>query len=107
VGQTDVAIGITIPRYTRLTVEGLKYAKSQGCTTVAITDSSVSPLAEHADIALYTGTQVESFADSFVAPLSLANALLASISVETKDTSTNRLRELEKLWRQERIYIEG
>jgi len=107
IGDSDVAIAITIPRYTRVTVEALEYAKSKGCTTIAITDSDVSPLARHAQIALFAGTHIESFADSFVGPLSLANALLAAVSIESQDTSTHRLSELENLWATQRVYMDG
>lgn len=105
-GPDDAVVAITIPRYTRVTVEALRHARSLGCKTIAITDTAVSPLARAAEIVLGAGTHVESFADSFVGPLSLANALLAAVSLELGPASTERLQALEHLWRANRTYIE-
>lgn len=50
--EGDVLIGISFPRYSKRTVKTMRYAKDQGATTVAITDSELSPLAELADYTL-------------------------------------------------------
>jgi DNA-binding MurR/RpiR family transcriptional regulator len=61
----DVVLGISFPRYTKETVELLRWAKARGVTTLAITDSQISPLAQHADHVLTARYQMDSFIESF------------------------------------------
>jgi DNA-binding MurR/RpiR family transcriptional regulator len=57
----DVAIGISHSGQTRETIEMLAEASSSGATTVALTSSPRSPLAEIADIALIHAMQATTF----------------------------------------------
>ncbi len=45
VGEDDVVIGVSFPRYSSRTVQAMSFARDRGATTVAITDSEASPLA--------------------------------------------------------------
>ena len=47
-GEGDAVIAISFPRYSKKAVKTMKYASSQKATTVAITDSPLSPLAQYA-----------------------------------------------------------
>ena len=47
-----------------------------------------------------------SFADSLVAPLSLINALLVSLSLQRKEALGQHLRQLEDLWNTYQVYLE-
>ena len=49
----------------------MKYASAQKATTVAITDSPLSPLAQHASHVLLARSDMVSFVDSLVGPLSI------------------------------------
>ena len=44
VGEGDLVIGISFPRYSTRTVRAMEFARDQGATVVAITDSEMSPL---------------------------------------------------------------
>jgi len=44
----DVVIGISFPRYSKRTINAMRFAQNQGATVVAITDSLYSPLAKNA-----------------------------------------------------------
>jgi DNA-binding MurR/RpiR family transcriptional regulator len=57
----DVAIGISHSGQTRETIEMLAEASSSGATTIALTSSPRSPLAEVADIALIHAMQATTF----------------------------------------------
>jgi len=76
VGKDDVFIGISFPRYSKRTVKAIDYAKERGATVIAITDSAGSPLAAKCDHLLLARSDMASFVDSLVAPLSLINALI-------------------------------
>ena len=80
IGPDDVLIGLSFPRYSKRTVKAMQYAKNQGAKVIAITDSAVSPLANIADVSLFAKSDMASFVDSLVAPLSLVNALIVAVS---------------------------
>jgi DNA-binding MurR/RpiR family transcriptional regulator len=101
----DLVIGISFPRYTRLTVEILEYASRQGARVGAITDSPLSPLAEYADWVLPVHSHLDSFIESFTAAISIVNALLTAISIQNPDETMKALREREALWKAKDIYV--
>jgi DNA-binding MurR/RpiR family transcriptional regulator len=45
-----------------------------------------------------------SFADSLAAPLSLINALVVAVSRKKQDELTVRLRQLEEIWAEYKVY---
>lgn len=69
IGENDVLIAITFPRYSTRTVEAVQVAKAKGAKVIAITDSTLSPIAPPADYALMARSDMASFVDSLVAPL--------------------------------------
>lgn len=100
----DVLIGISFPRYSNKTVKAIEYAHSRGAKTIAITDSKLSPLVNDATISLIASSDMLSFIDSLVAPLSLINALLVAISMKRKGYIAKGLDQLEDLWSEYRVY---
>lgn len=105
VDSNDLVIGIGFPRYSKRTLEVLKYAKSQNAKIVAITDSLISPLTEIADEILLAKSNIASFVDSLVAPLSLINALIVSVGIREKDKITDTFEKLENIWNEYEIYL--
>ena len=104
VGNDDVVIGIAYPRYSSQTVKGIRFARSKGAKIITMTDNDLSPLYELADICLLTKNDINSFVDSYVAPLSLINALLTLIGSAKKQTLTDNFHTLEDLWQDNYIY---
>ena len=102
--EGDLLIGISFPRYSNKTVKAVEYAHGRGARTIAITDSNQSPLAKDANICLTARSDMLSFIDSLVAPLSLINALLVAVSLKCKDNIAEGLDKLEDLWGEYRIY---
>lgn len=98
IGEKDVVIGISFARYTKSTIQILSYAKERGATTIAITDNLLSPLIPHADVSLTASSQMPTFIDSFVAPLSLINALITFVGKEKTQDVQERLERLEETW---------
>lgn len=103
-GPNDLVIGISFSRYTSRTVQALHYVKEQGVRSLAITDSHRSPLASAADLYLIAASSSPSFLDSFVAPLSLINALLIAVARMNQQEITRHLKNMEHLWELEGIY---
>jgi DNA-binding MurR/RpiR family transcriptional regulator len=96
--EKDVVIGISFARYTNSTIKMLSYGKMKGATTIAITDNLLSPLVPNADIVLTASSQMPTFIDSFVAPLSLINALITFIGKEKINDIQTKLETLEDIW---------
>ena len=56
------------------------------------------------EIKLYAKSDMISFVDSLVAPLSVINALIAACAKEKKDNVYNDLKALEEIWDEYRVY---
>ncbi len=104
VNENDLVIGISFPRYSNRTVKSMEYAHNKGAKTIAITDSKKSPLVGNADVALIARSDMVSFVDSLVAPLSLINAILVAVSLNRKDHIVENLDILENLWNEYQVY---
>ena len=104
VGEGDVVVGISFPRYSSRTVQAMRFAKSRGATTVAITDSEASPLAANSTYTLKARSDMASFVDSLVAPLSMVNALLVAVSRRKNDDLARTFRTLEEIWDEYGVY---
>lgn len=104
VGEGDVVIGVSFPRYSRRTVQALRFAQDRKAKVIAITDSAASPLAECADHTLLAKSDMVSFVDSLVAPLSLVNALIVAVSRKKKDDLARTFETLEEIWDEYEVY---
>ena len=104
VSPEDVVIGISFPRYSKRILKAMEFSKSREATIVAITDSLLSPLAKLANYPLVGRSEMISFVDSLVAPMSILNALIVAISLRKKDEIAQSLDKLEKVWTEFEVY---
>jgi DNA-binding MurR/RpiR family transcriptional regulator len=104
VGPDDVFIGVSFPRYSTRTVKSMRFAKNQGARVIAITDSMDSPLARLADETLVAKSDMASFVDSLVAPLSLVNALIVAIGRKKNQDLATTFSRLEQVWAEYDVY---
>lgn len=102
--EGDVLVTLSFPRYARRTVDGVEYAKKRGASVAVITDNEDSPLVPYADWVLYARSDMTSFVDSLVAPMSLVNAILIAVSVAKKQESVDNFSNLESIWRNYGVY---
>lgn len=102
--RDDLIIGISFPRYTKHTVEILKYVHERGAKVGAITDSLVSPLADSADWVLPAKCQLESLIETYTSAMSVINALVATLSIKDTKKTEQILKQREQLWTQTRYY---
>lgn len=100
----DLFIGISFPRYSSHTVDAMQFAKKMGAKTAAITDSSASPLNGIADVRLHAKSDMVSFLDSLVAPMSLINAIIVAVGIRNKERVSETLERLEKIWSEHDVY---
>lgn len=104
ISENDVIIGISFPRYSKRTVNALSYAKNSGAKVISVTDSDTSPLAPFSDCMLLARSEMASFVDSLVAPLSLINALIVAIGLSKKDEVSALFAKLENIWDEYNVY---
>ncbi|HAN21907.1 MAG: N-acetylmannosamine kinase [Clostridiales bacterium GWF2_36_10] len=102
--QGDVVFGISFPRYSKRTVDAMHFAKNQGASVIALTDSKQSPLVDLADKVLYAGNDTASFVDSLVAPLAMINALIAAVGQRRRAEISQSFAKLEDIWEEYNIY---
>ena len=105
VGEKDVVLGISFPRYSRRTIEAMNYAKGKGATVVSLTDTPLSPLGEASDFCLTARSDMASFVDSLVAPISLINALIVAMSLRHREEVSEHFAQLESLWERNHVYV--
>ena len=104
IGEQDVLIAISFPRYSKRVVTAVEFAHKAGANVVSLTDSPHSPIAPLSDQLLLAQSDVAAFVDSLVAPLSIINALLVAISRKKQGELTERLRRLEQIWDEYEVY---
>lgn len=104
VGEEDIVIGISFPRYSTRCVRAMEFARDQGATVVAITDSELSPLYDTANYRLLAKSDMASFVDSLVAPLSVINALIVAVGRKKSAEVTATFERLEHIWDEYQVY---
>lgn len=82
----------------------MNFARDRGATTVAITDSEASPLVPISTYSLMARSEMASFVDSLVAPLSLVNALLVAVSQRRNEDVERTFQTLEDIWEEYNVY---
>ena len=104
IGPGDVLFGISFPRYSKRTLSAMKYARDRGARVIALTDSQLSPLARVADHVLLARSDMASFVDSLVAPLSVINALIVAVGMSRRDEIEQTFNKLERIWEEYDVY---
>ena len=105
IGEGDLLIGLSFPRYTKRTIEAMEFARSQGAKLIAITDGPLSPLYQAAEICLIAKSDMDSFVDSFAAPLSLINALIVALGQRRRREVSDYFQGMEEIWGKYDVYL--
>jgi len=104
ISSEDVMLGISFPRYSKRTLKAMEYAKTKGANVITITDSLLSPMVQFSHCSLIARSDMVSFVDSLVAPLSLINAIIVALSIRKKESLVSSLESLEKIWSEYQVY---
>jgi len=107
VHEDDVFVAISFPRYTTGIVNAAEYASKTGACVIAITDSMSSPIVPYSSVALIAKSEMASFVDSLVAPMSIINAMIAYIGKKKHAEVTETLGRLEQVWKEYNVYTSG
>ena len=82
----------------------MRYARDKGARIIGITDSESSLVAQLADLKLYARSDMISFLDSLVAPLSLINALIVAVAEKSEKDLAVTFEKLENIWTEFDVY---
>ena len=104
IDASDVVVAFSFPRYSAATTKGAQYCRSVGATVIALTDSHSAPIIEYSDRILLARSDMASFADSLVAPLSLINALIVAIGIRRRNEISATFNQLERIWSEYEVY---
>ena len=105
ISSKDVVLAIAFEPYTYETVEAVNAAKKAGATIVAVSDSTVSPLATAATYTFIAANRSPSFYRSLSGALLILQALVAALvtelgpaAVDALDGSDQKLRKHNTYW---------
>ena len=104
ISEDDVCVAISFPRYSKQTINALRFINDRGTKIIALTDSADSPIAEYADTLLVAKSDMVSVVDSLVDPLSLINALIVAVTFSKRDEVYNNFNKLESIWDEYQVY---
>ena len=104
INESDVVVGISFPRYSASVVRGVQFAKSKAANIIAITDNENSPIVKFSDCCLFAKSEMDSFADSLVAPLSIINAIILAIGYKKKEELEQVFLDIEHEIEQQEVY---
>jgi DNA-binding MurR/RpiR family transcriptional regulator len=104
IGEDDVLIAVSFPRYSKKSYQIVSFAKEKGTHIISLTDSLFAPVASIADNTLLVKSNMASFVDSLVPALSIANALIIAVGMKEKEDIKQHFDDLEQIWDKYSVY---
>ena len=104
IGEEDVIIGISFPRYSMRTLKALEFASNRNAKVITLTDSIHSPMTLYSSCNLIARSDMASIVDSLVAPLSIINALVVALCMKKQDEVVETLEMMEQIWDEYQVY---
>ncbi len=104
IGEDDVIIGISFPRYSQRTLKALEFASKCKAKIITLTDSVHSPINIYSSCNLIARSDMASIVDSLVAPLSVVNALIVALCMKKQEEVIGTLETLEQIWGEYQVY---
>jgi DNA-binding MurR/RpiR family transcriptional regulator len=98
-------LAIVLPRYPREALDALTDARAAGMSVVVITDSAVSPAAEHADIVLPAAVGAQLVFDLHTAPMAMAMVLLQALCDAAPADVQRRLEQFEQSAARRQLFV--
>ncbi|WP_327281844.1 MULTISPECIES: MurR/RpiR family transcriptional regulator [unclassified Streptomyces] len=99
------ALAFAMPRHAKETLAALRAARSAGLKIVLITDTTLGPLVDEADVVLTAGTGARLVFDSYAAPGMLSAALLQAMADADPERTQARLEGYEQVADQHGFFL--
>ena len=104
VNEKDVVIGISFPRYSVRTVKALEFANNRNAKVITLTNGINSPVALYSSCNLIAKSAMLSVADSFVAPMSVVNAIISALCMKKRDKVLETMETMYQIWDEYQVY---
>ncbi len=104
IGEYDVVLSVSLPRYLKSTINLHKYGYSKGANTICITDTYTSPLVKYSTVPLIINSEILSFSDNLIPVMCIATGLLNSIAKISADKSEEKMKDFEAFWIKMELY---
>lgn len=85
IGADDVLLAISLPRYSRATLQLANYACERGATVLAVTDSPAAPLSAVAQHSVFAGVEHPALTSANAAALAILEAITAAVMTRNPD----------------------
>ena len=105
ISDKDCFVGISFPRYSMRTLKAMEFANDRNAKVIAITDDILSPMNLYSSCNLLAKSEMISFVDSLVAPLSVINALIVAMCLKCPQEVKKNLDAMAQVWNNYQIYM--
>jgi DNA-binding MurR/RpiR family transcriptional regulator len=95
-GDGDLLVAVSLPRYSRHTIDVLKYGKKLGTRVLTITDVPISPAGQISDMVLLVSRQSATYFNSYTSAVTVVNCLAAGVSLKDR-RSVARLKAFDRV----------
>ncbi len=92
IGENDVIIGISFPRYSMRTLKALEFANNRSAKVITITDSIHSPMNLYSSCNLIADSDMASIVDSLLHRFQCINALIVALCMKKQKEVGKTLR---------------
>lgn len=104
--QNDALIALSLPPYSKDTIEAVKYAREKKVKTIALTNKTSAPVCFYSDAAMIIKSENLLFTNSFAAISVLINALVTECALKNEARSTKWLNKLKSVTKLQQNTIE-
>ena len=102
--ERDCLFLYSFPRYSEIAWPLMEIARESGAKVILMTDRRTSPLANKADVVVTAQVDGLGFTNSYVAPLSLSEVILLSVSGRRDVTDSKRFNRIDSVMDREKLY---
>ena len=95
--EDDCLFLYSFRKYSEICYNLINIARSNGAKIILMTDSYTSPLASKADIVLVSKVAGLGFTNSYIAPMSISEIILLTISNRSDSNCDERLKMMDKI----------
>ncbi len=103
-GPDNVVLAMTVDPYRTEVIDGVRIAKEQGATIIALTDSRAAPVALMADHVFLISTDTPQFFNSAVAAAAFLETLMAFVIADADETMIANIEKVHRRRREIGVY---
>lgn len=101
--KKDVIVAFSLPPYSNETIDAVKYAKSKGIKTIAITNKESSPVTFYSETQLVIKSKNMLFTNSFASTAVLINAIATECAIRNKTKANKMLKQLNEVVNKQKL----